>query len=115
VGECWNKAIFEDVFSRLRDNLNGAPKKGLAAMRWDQFTLHHEQFDVVQPIYMAWTQYNPKLNNYLQNFASGIGISWFLHMPMRSKGNIMNPQDRYNHGMNVVVPFYKALKKAQGH
>ena len=61
-----NKAIFDDVFNDLRENLNGAPKKGAAATAWDATTLQRGQFVIVRPIYKAWTKYNPKLTNYLQ-------------------------------------------------
>ena len=110
-----NKAIFDDVFDNLRDNLNGAPKKGTAANDWDKATLRHEQFEVVQPIYEAWVKYNPKLNNYLQDFASYKGLARFMQLPpqLKFEGNIMNAQDRYNHGMNKVVPFYDMLRKTQ--
>ncbi|MBK7764412.1 MAG: hypothetical protein IPI46_13880 [Bacteroidetes bacterium] len=110
-----NKAIFNDVFDNLRDNLNEAAKKGEAAQKWDMQTLHREQFDIVQPIYEAWVKYNPKLNNYLQEFASYKGLSSVMRMPTQLKfeGNILKAQDRYNHGMNKVVPFYEMSRKAQ--
>jgi RHS repeat-associated protein len=110
-----NKAIFDDIFDNLRDNLNGVPKKGAAATQWDAQTLHREQFDVVQPVYEAWIKYNPKLNYYLQEFASGKGLSRFMRMPSQLKfeGKIMNAQNRYNHGMNKNVPFYEMLQTSQ--
>lgn len=110
-----NKAIFDDVFGRLRDNMNSSPLKGDAAQKWDEATLHREQFTIVQPIYNEWVRKNPRLNNYLQDFASGKGIARFMQMPSQLKfqGNIMNPQDRYNHGMFKVAPFYDMLRKAQ--
>ena len=107
-----NKAIFEDVFAKLRENLNGKPKTGKAAAEWDAERLHREQFDVVQPVYLQAARINPNTVKHLQQFASGTGIAQFINMPVPSfQGNIMNPQDRYNHGMNKIVPFMQKMRE----
>ncbi len=109
-----NKAIFDDVFDNLKDLYNGGVLKGEAASNWDAATLTHEQRDVVQPIYARQTAETIKT---LQSLAQGIGYKATLGYmfdrrfpiggPLKFEGNISNWQDRYNHGMNKAVPFYK--------
>jgi RHS repeat-associated protein len=89
-----NKTIFNDVWGRLRENYLGSPMKGSSAQLWDNETLRREQFDIVQPIYQKWSRINPNLPNLLEK-ASGIPF------PMSFKGSIMNPNDRYNHGISL--------------
>lgn len=107
-GNAGNKAIFNDVFDNLRDLYNGPVLKGQAAATWDANTLHHEQFDVVQPIYAA--QSSATIST-LENMAKG---SWLyslgINPNLRFTGDIMNPQDRYNHGAGKVTDFYKGMK-----
>jgi RHS repeat-associated protein len=106
-----NKAIFEDVFAALRDNMNGKPKTGKAASDWDAQRLHREQFDVVQPVYLNAARTNPNTIKHLQQFAAQGGVSTLIGMPVPGfQGNIMNPQDRYNHGMNKIVPFMQKMR-----
>jgi hypothetical protein len=108
-----NKAIFDDVFANLRDNMNGPPKKGADARKWDETTLRREQFDIVQPIYETWVKKNPKLKNILQDMASQKSIFGLMGFPreLKFEGNIMSAQDRYNHGMNKAVPYAEQKKK----
>lgn len=109
-----NKAIFDDVFDNLRDLYNGNVLKGDAASKWDASTLTHEQRDVVQPIYARQSSETIKT---LQSLAEGTGFKAALGKifdgrfpiggPLKFSGNISNWEDRYNHGMNKAVPFYK--------
>ncbi len=119
-GERGNKMIFDDVFPKLgdlyRQGLAGNPLKGEAAASWDRATLHHEQFDVVQPIYVQAVHANPELRDELEDMAAGHDVFWLGGVAIGSRldftGDILSAQDRYNHGMNVVVPFYKQFKAA---
>src|SRR5690606_29944743 len=43
LAEDGNRAIFNDVFGKLRKLYNGSPLKGRAAKAWDQKTLSEEQ------------------------------------------------------------------------
>lgn len=109
-----NKAIFDDVFGNLRKLANGPVLKGNAAREWDVRTLTHEQRDVVEPIYSA--QSNETIG-FLQGLAEGKGwrsaLGYALDRrfpiggPLSFSGNVKNWQDRFNHGMNKVVPFYQ--------
>jgi hypothetical protein len=100
-----NKAIFNDVFDNLRNLYNGPVLKGQAAANWDAATLHHEQFDVVQPIYMAQS---PATVSLLNSMAKGEGIFGLGLTPsLRFQGNILNPQDRYNHGAGRVTNYFQ--------
>lgn len=111
-----NKAIFEDVFKRLGENLKGPPRKDLCASEWDKETLRHEQFDIVQPIYDKWVKVNSNLKNILQDMASQKGVfgGWFgPPKALKFEGDIMNPYDRYHHGMSKVIPYFIKLFKPQ--
>jgi hypothetical protein len=100
-----NKAIFNDVFDNLRGLFNGPVLKGQAAANWDAQTLHHEQFDVVQPIYMAQSQATIGL---LNSMAKGEGVFGLGLTPsLRFQGNILSPQDRYNHGAGRVTNYFQ--------
>ena len=118
-GRDGNKAIFDDVFPRLKEvferGLRGNRLTGAEADGWDRQTLRHEQFDVVQPIYQRHAGADAAMAGELAAMASGddilgiggVAIGWRLDFT----GNIMLPQDRFNHGMNVVVPFYRRFKQ----
>ena len=106
-----NKAIFDDVFPKLRENMNGSPKVGLTAVNWDRRILYNEQYNVVEPIYQKWIGHNANLKPILQNMASGSFPASVLQMPIKFSGDITNPLHRYQHGLNVVVPFAKKMKQ----
>ncbi len=100
-----NTAIFNDVFDNLAALRNGPVLKGVAAQNWDAVTLHHEQFDVVQPIYM---KQSPETINELSLMAK-VQNSYRLGATggLRFEGNIMSPADRYNYGATKATFFYK--------
>ena len=109
-----NKAIFNDVFGDLRGLYNkgasGSPLKGEAAKLWDANILYKEQFVIVQPIYQ---KQNAATIMELSKMAKGEGIyglGYLFQEELKFEGNILNPQDRYNHGMNKVVPYYNKWK-----
>ena len=110
--EAGNKAIFNDVFSKLKKLYNGPVLKGEAADKWDSTTLHNEQFNVVGPIYK---QQRPEVLNELSYMAKGQNTYFFprvysLGVPIKlrfnPKGNIRDPRERFAHGMNVAVPYW---------
>ncbi|MCB1771404.1 MAG: hypothetical protein KDJ31_17150 [Candidatus Competibacteraceae bacterium] len=115
-----NKAIFEDVFPRLADvferGLKGKPLKGKEAENWDNETLRHEQFDVVQPIYQKHIRLTPDLKEELLKMASGSGLYVFGGLAIGGaldfKGDILKAQDRFHHGSKVVTAFYQRFKAA---
>jgi hypothetical protein len=115
-----NKTIFDDVVPRLKDvymqGLRGNPITGADAQQWDAATLHHEQFDVVQPLYERYARTDMGVRTQLQHMASGSGIYAMggvaIGFRLDFVGDIMDPQDRYNHGMNKVVAFYNQFKQA---
>jgi hypothetical protein len=103
-GNAGNKAIFNDVFDNLKDLYNGPVMKGEAAAKWDAATLYNEQFKVVQPIYMKQTAATIST---LSQMAKGEGLYGFgVNGALRFEGNILNPQDRYNHGAGKVNSFF---------
>ncbi len=109
-----NKAIFNDVFGDLRGlydkGASGSPLKGEAAKLWDANILYKEQFIIVQPIYL---KQNVATIMELSRMAKGEGIygaAFLFQEELKFTGNILNPQDRYNHGMNRVVPYYNKWK-----
>ena len=103
-GNAGNKAIFDDVFPHLRALYNrDQPLKGDAAKAWDQETLRREQFDVIEPLY---AQQSEETLDTLQSMAEGEGFYGFGTAPeLKMKGDVRNPQDRYDHGMAMVAPF----------
>lgn len=115
-----NKAIFDDVFPRLaevfQDGLRGRMLTGEAAREWDRATLHHEQFDVVDPIYAAHLSAHPELLDEMTDLASGRGIfaagGVAIGFALDFSGDIRRPNERFRHGMSVVVPFYLQFKNA---
>ena len=116
-GNAGNKAIFDDVFSRLQGafvrGLKGQVIVGDEANAWDRDTLQNEQFKVVQPLYDRFAGQDKALQYMLADMASGNGLFTvsLLTCP-KFQGDIMRPGDRYNHGLNVVVPFYNKFKQA---
>lgn len=104
-GNAGNTAIFNDVFDNLDNLYNGPVLKGSAAASWDAKALHHEQFDVVQPIYAMQSAETIKIltNMATGSYLYGLGVTG----PLRFQGDLMNPQDRYNHGATKVVDFFK--------
>ena len=114
-----NKAIFDDVFPKLqvvfqRGMLNN-PLGGEEAKNWDRTTLHHEQFDVVQPIYEQYAGKDEQMAAELRDLASGSDILGFSGMAIGNsldfRGNILSPQDRFNHGIGTVVSTYSRFEK----
>nr|WP_294931141.1 RHS repeat-associated core domain-containing protein [uncultured Flavobacterium sp.] len=110
--EAGNKAIFNDVFPKLKKLYNGPVLKGDSAYKWDSTTLHNEQFNVVGPIYK---QQRPEVLNELSYMAKGQNTYFFprvysLGVPIKlrfnPKGNIRDPRERFAHGMNVAVPYW---------
>jgi hypothetical protein len=110
--EAGNKAIFNDVFPKLKELFNGPVKKGKDAKIWDSNTLHNEQFNIVGPIYLAQ---RPEVLDELSYMAKGqntyfpfrrysLGVPVALRFNL--KGNVRMPQERYDHGMNVAVPYW---------
>ncbi|MBI3798461.1 MAG: hypothetical protein HY268_16050 [Deltaproteobacteria bacterium] len=108
-----NKAIFDDVLPKLqslyRSGLRGEILKGEEAKKWDEQTLHHEQFDVVDPLYR---HQSTETLTYLSEVAKCQGVIGHLacYDPLKFAGDLSNPQDRYNHGMDKVVPSYESYQ-----
>ena len=101
-----NKAIFDNVFGRLRDLNNGSVLKGSSANAWDTETLTIEQRDIVGPIY---ARQRPAVLNELSKMAKGQGM-YNLGVPkdlrFNPKGNVRDWKQRFNHGMNVSLPYW---------
>lgn len=100
-----NTAIFNDVFDNLAVLRNGPVLKGEAASSWDAVTLHHEQYDVVQPIYMRQSSETigeltkmAKVQNTYRFGATG---------GLRFEGSLLSPADRYNYGATKATFMYK--------
>lgn len=84
--------------------------RGDAAKLWDASILYKEQFIIVQPIYQ---KQNAATIMELSRMAKGDGVyktAYLFQEELRFQGDILNPQDRYNHGMNRVVPYYNKWK-----
>jgi hypothetical protein len=117
-GNHGNKAIFDDVFPKLatlfQDGLKGKLLKGEQAKKWDEDTLRHEQFDVVDPIYKIYTKDDKVMVDLLTAMASGSGVFAIGGVAIAGgldfSGDILNPADRYKHGMVVVTKFYNQFK-----
>ena len=103
-----NKAIFDDVFDDLGALRNGPVLKGHAAQAWDTKTLHHEQYNVVQPLY---TGQSHAVIRELSLMAAG-NHSYFFGVPLhlRFNGNLLNPAHRVNYGAKNVTEYYRAMK-----
>jgi len=101
-----NKAIFENVFGRLRNLINGGKLIENAADKWDVATLTIEQRDIVGPIY---NKQSPDVLNELSKMAKGQGMYKYGTGPelrFNKNGDIRDWQQRFYHGMNVAVPFW---------
>jgi hypothetical protein len=115
-----NKAIFDDVFPRLKEvferGLKGDPLRGERATTWDKEVLHREQFDVVQPIYQKYAGSDPNMRGELKDLASGADVLTVSGVAIANaldfKGDILSAQDRYQHGLQVVIPFYRRFEAA---
>jgi hypothetical protein len=115
-----NKAIFDDVFPRLKDAFERGvlrrPLQGDEARAWDKETLRREQLDIVQPIYERYARLDRDMAAELKDLAaasdvlstSGIAIGNALDFT----GDILSGQDRYDHALNVVVPAYNRFESA---
>ncbi len=119
-GKAGNKAIFDNVFPKLKAvferGIKGRPLVGTEATEWDAATLHAEQFDVVQPVYVQFAAGDQDIKDELKSLASGHDIFAMggvaINFSLDFKGDILNPVDRYNHGIVVVTGFYKKFKLA---
>ena len=106
-GNAGNKAIFNDVFPELRalynEGLKGHIYKGEEAHNWDVQRLTREQRDIVDPIYKLQS---PRVIEVLTDMAEGGGRFFPAYDPSLSfHGNdIGDWKQRFDHGMNVVVP-----------
>jgi hypothetical protein len=117
-GRAGNKAIFDDAFARLKElferGLRGQKLTGAEALAWDQMMVRREQFDVVHPVYQRFCANDPGLAQEIADLAAGSDLfgagGVAIGNALDFKGDIMKAQDRYNHGVNVVVPFYKRFK-----
>jgi RHS repeat-associated protein len=99
-----NKAIFNDVFPKLRALLNGSVLTGAKALQWDKRTLYAEQFKTVEPIYRMQSK---ETLTTLQKMATQTGQYSIMNPDeLKFTGDVTNPNHRYNHGMNVAVPFW---------
>jgi hypothetical protein len=113
-----NKAIFDDVFPWLKEvferGLKGNPLRGEEATTWDKELLHREQYDVVQPTYQRYAGADPNMAAELKDLASGADVLTISGVAIANAldftGDILSAQDRYQHGLNVVVPFYKRFE-----
>ncbi len=119
LAEEGNEMIFNDVFGKLsklfQDGLKGRALTGKEARAWDAETLQREQYVIVQPIYEKHVKKHPSLRSDLQELASGSGVYMLggiaIGNALDFSGDIMKPQDRYKHGMQVVPAFYKRFKQ----
>ncbi|MFQ6602988.1 SpvB/TcaC N-terminal domain-containing protein [Flavobacterium sp. C3NV] len=104
-----NKAIFEDVFDNLRDLIDGPALKGKDALNWDKATLTHEQRDVVDPIYKRQSKATLGTLSEMakQEGLFSLGVIFGNSSELKFEGNLMNWQERYDHGMKKAVPYYK--------
>jgi RHS repeat-associated protein len=94
-----NKAIFDDVFNRLKELYFGPPLKGEAALNWDVYTLTREQFIIVHPLYLKQSS---ETVDELVDLAKVANPTF--------KGNILNASDRYNYGMGPVTNYWKKYR-----
>lgn len=113
-----NRAIFDDVFPRLKEVFERGvirqPLQGDEARIWDKETLRREQFEVVQPVYERYARGNRNMAAELMDLAAGSDILSVSGIAIGNAlvftGDILSPQDRYDHGLNVVVPTYKKFE-----
>jgi hypothetical protein len=101
-----NKAIFENVFEKLKDLNNGPVLKGKSANDWDKNTLTVEQRDIVGPIYK---RQRPEVLKELSKMAKGKGLYEFgvpKSLRFNPNGNVNVWKQRYRHGMTVSLPFW---------
>jgi RHS repeat-associated protein len=98
-----NEAIFNNVLPKLKNLYNGPILTGANAHAWDVKTLTVEQRDVVHPIYLLQSV---DTQNMLSKMAKGEGM--FVTSPeLRFDGNnVLNWEQRFNHGMQKAVPFW---------
>ncbi len=101
-----NKAIFENVFGRLKDLYNGGPRTGACARDWDNQTLTIEQRDIVGPIY---NKQRSAVLDELSLMAKGQGMYKYgvpKQLRFNEKGNVRDWKQRFSHGMNVALPYW---------
>lgn len=105
-----NKASFKDVFPRLHKiYLLDTLIVGTSAVNWDSKYLYREQCIVVDPIF---NKLNRKTLKKIGRIANRKGF-YKMAIPKKIKfdGDISNCKDRYEHGMNRLIPFYQSKKK----
>lgn len=76
------------------------------AKQWDENTLMVEQRDIVGPIY---NKQSSAVLDELSKMAKGQGMYEYgvtSELRFNSNGNIRDWLQRFNHGMNVALPFW---------
>jgi RHS repeat-associated protein len=108
-----NRSIFNDIFDRLTSLYDNGKKgiilKGKAANDWDRETTYREQFQIMGPVYARQSSSTIEELSKLAKGEGIYGLGYFMQEQLKFQGNINNPQDRFNFGMNIVVPYYKAF------
>ncbi len=111
-----NKMIFDDVFDRLRSLFilgeEKRPLTGNIAKEWDIETLRREQFDIVDDLYQKLSKNNPAAVKILEvlSHTTPVPIIDTGMKDLTFKGDLLNPQDRFDHGMTNMVEYYKILR-----
>ncbi len=100
-----SKKVFAFAFPKMKNlYTSSTPLKGKEAKFWNQKYGLTEQCEVLEPLFQNLSQ---KALNKLERIAKGKGI-YSLGVPkkLRFIGNIDDCKNRYNHGINTLLPHY---------
>jgi hypothetical protein len=96
--------VFNSSFDNLKTIYNAAALlKNTAALQWDETMLYNEQFIYLETIYKT---IDKRSLHQIERIAKGkflYGI--VVPRAIRFEGDISNPKDRYNYGINKLKPY----------
>ncbi|BAX81016.1 hypothetical protein [Labilibaculum antarcticum] len=101
-----SEKVFSFAFPQIRDvYFSNEIIKGEKALKWDEKYGTIEQCEILEPLY---NQLSEKAIWKLDRMAKGKGI-FKLGVPkkLRFIGDIRNCKDRYKHGKNKLIPYFK--------
>lgn len=99
------KKVFEYTFPKLQKvYILKEPLKDKQAEEWDQFHGKEEQCLILSPLY---NKLSKKTIEKLDKMAKGKCI-FKLGVPkkLRYEGDLLDCNDRFNHGLNKLIPYY---------
>lgn len=100
-----SKKVLQFAFPLLKElYFSNTIIKGEAAKEWEIRYGTKEQCIILDPIYK---ELSPKALKKLERMAKGKGLFCFgVPKQLKYKGKIENCQDRYEHGVNELFPYY---------